>query len=104
MLSYLIGQESQHHQASEHGSEVLAAMPKVVFELVALVFQGVEGFVFHFPAGTGHGYQFWELIGVYGQVRYPSIVIEYLAGAFVPFFIVQVIGQQVNQRAITLCR
>ena len=53
MLLDLIDQKRQHHEVHEHGAEVVVAVTEVVLEVVALVFEGVEGFVLDFPACAG---------------------------------------------------
>ena len=50
-LLKLIDQEGQHRQKSKDAGQVLFSVAVVVFEMVALVFERVEGFVFYFPAG-----------------------------------------------------
>ena len=45
----LVNQECQHHQHHEDRRQILLAMPKVVSELIALILQRIERFVFDLP-------------------------------------------------------
>ena len=51
-LLNLIHQEGQHHQQGQHHRQVLLAVSVVVFQVIALVLQGVEGLVLDLPAGS----------------------------------------------------
>ena len=48
----LVNQECQHHQHRKDRGQILSAMTKVVFELIALILERVERFVFDLPART----------------------------------------------------
>ena len=50
-------------------------MPIVVFDMVALVFQGVKGFIFNLPPGTASFNQFRHIVSGYGKIRYPTVLI-----------------------------
>ena len=54
---------------------MLAAVTEVVFEMVALVFEGVEGLVFNFPAGTAGFDQFNDVLPAHRLVGYPAVMI-----------------------------
>jgi len=41
----LIHQERQHHQHGKHDGQMLLAMPKITLEMIALIFERIEGFV-----------------------------------------------------------
>ena len=45
----LVDKKSQHHQHHEDLAQVLFAEPKVVTEMVSMVFEGVEGLVLDLP-------------------------------------------------------
>jgi hypothetical protein len=49
VLQDLIDQERQHHQQGKDRGEVLVAEAVVVAEVVALIFEGVEGLVSDAP-------------------------------------------------------
>ena len=51
-LLNLVNQESQHHQTRKHGCQMLVTVTKVVLKVIALVFQGIEGFILNLPAGA----------------------------------------------------
>jgi hypothetical protein len=51
-LLHLIHQKRQHHQLGKHHRERRIAVAKVVLEVLALVFQRVERFIFNAPAGS----------------------------------------------------
>src|SRR5919202_1705982 len=46
----LVDEKSQHHQHGKHHREMLIAVSKVVLEMVALIFQGIERLIFDAPA------------------------------------------------------
>jgi len=48
----LIDQEGEQHDLHKDHAEVLLSEAVVVLEVVALVFQGVEGLIFDFPSGA----------------------------------------------------
>ena len=52
-LLNLINQKSQHHQHHQNLTEVLLAQAVIMFEVIPLVFQGVEGLVLNFPTSPG---------------------------------------------------
>ena len=50
--------EGQQVQRGQNGGEILAAVPEVVFQVVALVFQGVEALILNFPSRPAAGGEF----------------------------------------------
>ena len=60
-LLNLVDEKGQHHEGDKDGAEEFLTKPIVVFQIVALIFQGIEGFIFHFPAGTP---SLHDLVGV----------------------------------------
>ena len=52
VLQQLILIESQEHQLSKVIAQVLVAVSIIVFEVIALILQGIEGFIFDFPTGS----------------------------------------------------
>ena len=50
-LLRLVHEEDQQHHHHQHHGQILRAMSVVVFEIVTLIFQGVEGLVLNLPAG-----------------------------------------------------
>ena len=60
-LLNLIDVEGHHHQEGEVGGQMFFAMTKVMFEVVLLVFEGIEGFILDLPSASAH---FHDLIEV----------------------------------------
>ena len=48
----LVDQKCQHHQHREDHRQILLAMPKVVLEMIVLILQRIERFVFDLPTRT----------------------------------------------------
>ena len=55
-------------------------MPEIVFEVIALGFQGVEAFVLDLPARPAAGGQFDDGVAVGGQIGDEAVAIGQLAG------------------------
>jgi len=47
-----MGEKSQKVKAKQNHREILIAMSEIVFEIVAMVFEGVMAFVFIFPSSA----------------------------------------------------
>ncbi|MGC8535792.1 MAG: hypothetical protein ACP5QR_09715, partial [Rhizomicrobium sp.] len=45
--------EGQQVHGGEHHGKVLFAVPEIMFEVVAVIFQDVEGLILDFPSGSG---------------------------------------------------
>ncbi len=60
-LLNLVDEEGEHHEGDKNHAQKLLSKPIVVFEIVALVFESVDGFIFYFPAGAP---SFHDFIGV----------------------------------------
>ena len=54
-------------------------MAEVVFDVISLIFQGVEGFVFDFPPGSADFYQFDHIFFSHVNVGHPAVVVLGLA-------------------------
>ena len=52
---------------------MLLAVTEVVFEMVALIFKGIESFVFNFPAGAAGFDQFDDVLLAHCLVGYPAV-------------------------------
>ncbi len=48
----LVEQKGQHHQHGEGDGKMMFAMTKVVFKVVALILECIEGFVLNLPTGS----------------------------------------------------
>jgi len=95
-LLNLVNHESQHHEHHEDPTQVLLAQTVVVLKVVSLVFEGIEGFVFHLPPSTACAH---DGIGVFpskGEIRNPAKVLGAL-GAFFPVF------QDIDQKILIGC-
>ena len=49
--------KSQQHHHRQHHRQIFLAVAVIVFKVVALVFKGIECFVFNLPAGTPAAHQ-----------------------------------------------
>ena len=71
-LLHLVDKKGQHHENGKHRAEMLLAQSVIMLQVVSLVFQGVEGFVFDLPPGTAGSH---DLPGVFrgdGQIGDPT--------------------------------
>jgi len=48
----LVDQKGQHHQDGQDGGEMLLPMSIVMFEMIALVLERIEGFILNLPAAA----------------------------------------------------
>ena len=65
MLLELVDEKGQHRQVGKDAGQILVSVSIVVFEIVALVFERIEGFIFNFPTGTTSSHE--GIDGVGGQ-------------------------------------
>ena len=72
----LVDQECQHHQHHEDRRQILLAMPKVVSELIALILQRIERFVFDLPTRTTASDQMTRVVRSDGQIGDPAEALE----------------------------
>lgn len=70
----------------EHGAQVLVAVNEVVLAVVALVFEGIEGFVFDVPAGAGTSQQRHEMVCGDRDIRHPRKVLHPPVGGLLSVF------------------
>ena len=80
----LIDQERQHHQHREHDGEILFAMAEVVFEVISLVLERVEGLVFDLPSATASAHDRKRALSGDFQVRDPGEVLTFLSRGGAP--------------------
>ena len=95
----LVDQKGQHHQHHKHFAQVFFAETEVVFEVIALIFQGVECFVLDFPATATPSHQDVGVIRGNRKVGYPGKVLS-LAGLGVVLFVEQQINFQIQMGLI----
>ena len=60
-LLNLVDEEGEHHEGDKDHAQEGLSKPIVVFKIVALVFEGIDGFILYFPAGAPSSH---DLIGV----------------------------------------
>jgi hypothetical protein len=72
----LIHEKGHHHQHGKHHREMLIAMAKIVLEVIALVFQRIERFIFDAPARPGALYEPVHRALVDPQVGDPTEVLD----------------------------
>ena len=75
-LLRLIYQKRQQHHHGKHHRQILRAMPVIVLEVVALVFQGVERFVFHLPPRPSTPHELRDVPFAHAHVRHPAKVLD----------------------------
>ena len=68
----LVDQECQHHQHRKDRRQILLAMPEVMPELVALILQRIECFVFDLPTRTTASNQMTCVVRSDGQIGDPT--------------------------------
>ena len=88
----LVHQKGQHHQRGKHNREVLVSMSEVVLKMIALVLQGVEGLILHFPTRPTTAHDLKDIGGGHGKVSDPT---EMLCLARFDFPVLDEIDQQV---------
>jgi hypothetical protein len=71
----LVHQKYQHHEHREDDGEILLAMTEVVFEMIALILQRIEGFVLNLPSRTTTFYQNRSVLLRDRQIRHPGEVL-----------------------------
>ena len=77
-LQNLMDKKGQQVEQEEGHRQVVLSMAEVVFDMVALVFKGIETFVFHFPSGTAAFDQVDHVVFGDVDIGDPAVVI----GAF----------------------
>ena len=81
----MVDQEGQHHQQDKNQRQVLLAVTIVMFQMIVLIFEGVEGLIFDFPAAAPRAHQFADIEFGYGEVGDLTEVLS-LAGGDFPIF------------------
>ena len=72
----LIHEKRQHHQHGKHHREMLIPMPKIVFEMVALVFQRVERLIFNAPPRSPTPHELIDRAFIDAQVSDPTEMLD----------------------------
>ncbi|MCP4404542.1 MAG: hypothetical protein GY801_45480, partial [bacterium] len=71
-MHHAINQTRQHHEECEDHGEVVLAVSKIMFEVIALIFQGVEGLVLDLPSGTATTHELKDMLAGAGDIRHPG--------------------------------
>src|SRR5471030_2464369 len=71
--------ECQQVESDQNTGEGFLAVPKVVFEIVSVGLEHVEGIVFDLPPGASAGGQFGDGIGGDREIRNEAVVIGTLS-------------------------
>ena len=75
----LMDVESQKIQKEKHHRQMLFAVTEIVFNVIALIFEGVEGLVFDFPTASACLDQLDDVIGVHRDIGHPGVSVGHLA-------------------------
>lgn len=72
----LVYQKGEQHEQGEDGREVLLTVTVVVFEMVTLVFQGIESLVFDLPATASGAHHTFDSPCGERQIRHPGPTLD----------------------------
>ena len=67
--------KGQHVEYKKIHRQLLLAMAEVVLDMIALVFERIEGLVFDFPAGAATLHQLAHIVFTDRDVAHPTVVI-----------------------------
>ena len=84
-LLRLVNGKGQHHQHGKDNRQVLFAMTKVVFEMVALVLERIESLVLDFPACPTAAHQRVGIVFVNREISDPTEMANFIAFDFPVF-------------------
>lgn len=73
--------KSQQVENKENHRQMMLSVSEVVFNVVALIFQCIKGFIFNFPPGTATFYQGDHIVFINADIGNPTVFI----GDFVVF-------------------
>ena len=82
-----------HHEHHKDYAQILLPEPIVMSEMVALVFESIEGFIFNFPACAAASHKFTGIALCYGKISNPTEMLRFFGCDF-PVF------QEINQQAL----
>jgi len=74
-LQDLVHKKGQQVEKEKSHRQVILAVAEVVLDVIALVFKGIEAFVFHFPAGAAGFDQFHHVVFAHGNIGDPTVVV-----------------------------
>lgn len=72
-------------QGDGEGCEVWLTVAEIVFQVIAVGFENVEGFVFDFPAGAAEGNSFDDIVGTDWKIGDETVAIGDLAVTIADF-------------------
>ena len=72
----LVHQKRQHHQHREDRRQILLAMPKIVLEVIPLILQRIECFIFDLPTRTTASDQMTRVVRSDDQIGDPAEAFE----------------------------
>lgn len=96
-LLSLVNGKSKHHQEGKDDREMFFSVPKVVLEMIALIFEGVEGLILDFPTCPSAPAQGVDVVLVNGEVGDPT---EMAGGVAVDFPVFEEIDPQMGIRFV----
>lgn len=68
--------KSQQIEKEKNHGQILVAMAKVVFNMIALVFKCIKAFVFNFPACPAAFDQLGHIIFIDNNIGHPAIAVS----------------------------
>ena len=69
--------KSEQIEKEKNHGQILLAMAKVVFNMIALVFKRIESFVFNFPACSAAFDQLNDIIFVDDNIGHPAVTVSW---------------------------
>lgn len=71
--------ECKQVQEEQHEGQGLFSMTEIVIDLVALVFQGIEGFIFYFSSASACFCQLFNVLGCNREVSDPRVCVAHFS-------------------------
>ena len=68
--------KSEQIEKEKNHGQILLAMAKVVFNMIALIFKRIKAFVFNFPARSAAFDQLNDIIFVDDNIGYPAVTVS----------------------------
>ena len=75
-----VNEKGEQIQGEQGVGEMLITVAKVMFQMVALIFEYIDIFILDLPAGTPYSAEFGDIVERNRMIGGPSIVIDGLAG------------------------
>ncbi len=74
-LHHVINQKRQHHEECEDHGEVVLAVSKSMFDVIAVIVQCVEGLGLDLPSGTATTHELQDILAGDGDIRHPGTML-----------------------------